>query len=145
MSTTVHAILDRKGREVVTIAPERTVLEAARLMNDRGIGGLVVTAEDRIIGIFTERDILRRVVARACDPAATSVRDVMTTPVTCCSDDTGLDQLRGMITAKRIRHIPVVGDGALRGIVTSGDVLAFQVGEQEATIEYLNSYVYGTR
>lgn len=145
MSTTVQAILDRKGREVVTIAADASVLDAARRMNDREIGGLVVTDEDRIIGIFTERDILRRIVARACDPATTSVRDVMTTPVTCCSTDMELSDLRSMITARRIRHIPVVADGALAGIVTSGDLLAFQVGEHEATIEYLNSYVYGTR
>jgi len=141
----VQAILDKKGREVITVAAHQTALDAARLMNERGIGGLVVTDHDRLLGIFTERDILRRIVAAGRNPSATPIRDVMTTPVACCRPETTLDECRSVMTAKRIRHLPVVDDDGLQGIVTSGDVLAYRVEEHEDTIRYLESYVFGTR
>jgi len=142
---TVQAILLKKGREVITVAAHRTVLDAARLMNERGIGGLVVTDSDRLLGIFTERDILRRVVAAGRDPSGTPIRDVMTTPVACCRPETSIQECRSVMTAKRIRHLPVVDDDGLCGIVTSGDVMAYRVEEHEDTIRYLESYVFGTR
>src|SRR5712691_4265829 len=82
---TVQDILARKGRDVISVKPGETVLKAAERMSERGIGGLVVTEGGRLVGIFTERDILRRVVAPRRDPAATKVADVMTTPVTACA------------------------------------------------------------
>lgn len=142
---TVQAILDKKGREVITVAAHRTALDAARLMNERGIGGLVVTDSDRLLGIFTERDILRRVVAAGRDPGGTPIRDVMTTPVACCRPETSIQECRSVMTAKRIRHLPVVDDDGLCGIVTSGDVMAYRVEEHEDTIRYLESYVFGMR
>ncbi len=142
---TVQTILDGKGGEVVSIAPDSSVLQAAQLMNECGIGGLVVSKNDRLVGVFTERDILRRVVARQRDPADVAVRDVMTTPVACCRPETTLEEVRSVMTNKRIRHLPVVDDDGLRGIVTIGDIMAHQVTEQEDTIQYLTEYVYGTR
>src|SRR2546421_568394 len=82
---TVQDILARKGRDVISVKPGETVLKAAELMSERGIGGLVVTEGNRLVGIFTERDILRRVVAQRRDAAATKVAEVMTTPVTACA------------------------------------------------------------
>ncbi len=142
---TVQAILDKKGTEVITISADGTVLEAARVMNERGIGGLVVTDADRLLGIFTERDILRRVVAAGRDPASTPIREVMTTPVACCRPETTIDECRSVMTAKRIRHLPVIDDDGRRGIVTVGDIVAHRVAEHEDTIRYLESYVFGTR
>ncbi len=139
----VQTILLRKGREVVTVGTDETVLAAANLMNERGIGGLVVTEGDRVSGIFTERDMLRRVVAARRDPATTRVRDVMTAPVASCRPDTTLAECRAFMTEKRIRHLPVVDDKGLCGIVTIGDLLAQEVGEHEATIEYLSHYIHG--
>jgi IMP dehydrogenase len=141
---TVQTILTRKGRQVVSIGAADSVLAAASLMNERSIGGLVVTEGDRLIGVFTERDILRRVVAAKRDPASTPVREVMTTPVACCRPETTLAECRSVMTEKRIRHIPVVDDHGLCGIVTSGDLLVEEVTEHEATIQYLHSYIYGT-
>jgi len=141
----VQAILEKKGREVITVGADRTVLDAARLMNERAIGGLVVTESDRLLGIFTERDILRRVVAAGRDPGGTPIRDVMTTPVACCRPETTIQECRSVMTAKRIRHLPVVDGDGLCGIVTSGDVMAYRVEEHEDTIRYLESYVFGTR
>lgn len=142
---TVQSILGRKGGQVVSIGAGETVLAAASLMNERTIGGLVVTDGERVIGIFTERDILRRVVASQKDPAATLVRDVMTSPVACCRPDTSLAECRSVMTEKRIRHLPVVERERLCGIVTIGDLMAEEVGEHQATIEYLQSYIFGSR
>ena len=141
----VNAILERKGQEVVSLVAEESVLNAARLMNERGIGGVVVTEGGKMVGIFTERDVLRRVVAEQRDPATTSVGEVMTSPVVTCKSDTKLDDCRAVMTNKRIRHLPVFDDSGVAGIVTIGDLMAFQVTDQEATIEHLNSYIFDLR
>ncbi len=141
----VRDILARKGSGVVSIPAAESVLKAAQLMNERGIGGVVVLEEGQLAGVFTERDILRRVVAERRDPAATAVRDVMTTPVVTCRPDTTLEELGAIMTARRIRHLPVLGPIGLCGVVTSGDVLAYQVAEQQDTIQHLNRYVYDMR
>jgi CBS domain-containing protein len=142
---TVKDILGRKGRDVVTIVADDSVLSAARLMNNRGIGGIVVIEDDEVIGIFTERDILRRVVAERRDPTTTLIRDVMTTPVMTCKPEAKLEECMGLMSDKRIRHIPAVDADGLCGMVTSGDILAYQVSEQADTIQYLNSYVFDLR
>jgi len=141
----VREILSRKDSAVVTIAPSRSVTEAARLMNEHGIGGLVVRKGDTVVGMFTERDILRRVVAAELDPAQVDVGTVMTTPVMSVRPDARLEECTALVTEKRIRHLPVMDGASLVGIVTSGDILAFQVQEQRDTIKYLNSYVYDVR
>lgn len=142
---TVQSILGRKGGQVVSIGAGEAVLAAASLMNERSIGGLVVTDDERVVGIFTERDILRRVVAARKDPATTLVRDVMTSPVACCRPDTNLAECRSVMTEQRIRHLPVVERERLCGIVTIGDLMAQEVGENQSTIEYLQSYIFGGR
>ncbi len=143
--TTVKDILAKKGSEVVSMVAAESVLNVARLMNERSIGGVIVTDQGKMVGIFTERDILRRVVAEQRDPAETRIRDVMTTPVVTCRPEATLDQCMGMMTDKRIRHIPVVGEKGPEGIITSGDIMAYQVREQKETIDYLNSYVFDLR
>src|SRR5439155_5407714 len=87
----VSELLTIKGAQVWTIPPRATVLDAALLMNEHKIGGLVVTDQDRVVGMFTERDVLRRIVAERRDPAATAVADVMTAEVVCCQPDTSID------------------------------------------------------
>jgi CBS domain-containing protein len=142
---TAEMILGRKGRDVVTIVPDDSVLAAAHLMNRRSIGGLVVTEDEQIVGVFTERDVMRRVVAQRRDPATTTIREVMTAPVVTCRPETKLDEASAVMTAKRIRHLPVADHNGLVGIITSGDILAFQVDDQEATIQHLNSYIFNVR
>jgi len=142
---TVQDILAHKGSDVISVKPGETVLKAAELMSERGIGGLVVTEGGRLVGIFTERDILRRVVAPRRDPAATKVADVMTTPVTACAPDTPVEECAAMMTGKRIRHLPVVSERGLAGVITIGDVLAFQVREQQATIDYMHHFMFDLR
>ncbi|GAB4324899.1 MAG: CBS domain-containing protein [Candidatus Sumerlaeia bacterium] len=142
--TTVQDILKSKGSAVATVSRDETVLAAAQLMNEQRIGSVVVTDRDgSVCGIFTERDILTRIVAAQRDPAHTAVGEVMTAPVTCCHPDTPLEECRRVMSGNRIRRLPVAGaDGRLVGIVTSGDLLAHQLRQQEQTIEHLNQYIF---
>ncbi len=140
--STVQSILDRKGHHVHRIDEDQTVLAAAGLMNANRIGALVVTRGDMVIGIFTERDILNRIVASRRDPATTLVRDVMTSPVACCSPETTWIECRTVMRARRLRHLPVVEEGRLSGMVSIGDVLEIADAEQAATISYLYEYMY---
>jgi len=141
---TVKNILGNKGAHVVSVGPGATVLEAALLMNDHKIGALVVTEAGRLVGIFTERDVLRRVVGEARNPTATRVADVMTAEVVCCAPETTLEEAAGVMKNRRIRHLPVLdGDGRLLGLVSIGDLNAQQVHAQEQHIHLLNEYLYG--
>lgn len=142
---TVQRILDVKGAEVVTSGPDDTVLDSARLMNEHGIGGVVIVDGGNVVGVFTERDVLRRVVGAQLDPGGTRLRDVMTAPVLTCTPDTQVDECRAIVTARRVRHLPVVKDGVLCGLITSGDILAHQLREQQEAIDYLNSWVHERR
>jgi CBS domain-containing protein len=142
---TARDLLARKSGEVISISPADSALHAAQVMNQHGIGGLVVLDRGTLRGVFTERDILRRVVAAGRDPATTAVRDVMTSPVTTCLPETSIEECGAIMSGKRIRHLPVTDDRGLVGLVTSGDLLAFQVAEQTATIQYLNSYMFDVR
>lgn len=136
-------ILQRKGTAVTTIDRERNVREAAELMNARRIGAVVVTDGSRAVGIFTERDVLTRVVAAGADPARTSIGSVMTAPMAVCRRDTPVSECKAIMTKQRIRHLPVVEDGQLHGLISIGDILAGEVVDQQQTIEYLHEYLFG--
>jgi CBS domain-containing protein len=142
--STVGNLLADKGSEVLTIGKQATVLEAAHLMNDHKIGALVVTDGGQVIGMFTERDVLRRVVGDERTPGQTIVEEVMTSKVACCRLETSLDEARVAMKNRRIRHLPVVDDeGRLLGLVSIGDLNAHQATSQEQTIYLLNEYLYG--
>ena len=108
-----QSILQKKGADVATVDRKTTVLDAAKAMNEQRIGAVVVTDGNRVVGIFTERDILNRIVAAGKDPKTTRIEEVMTSPMACCRRDTRLTECRTVMTQKRIRHLPVVEDGGL--------------------------------
>lgn len=136
-------LVGRNNPAVASISPESSVLEAARIMNDRHIGAVVVTQTERIVGIFTERDVLRRVVAQQLDPAQTRVGDVMTSPVVGCTLTTPRAECESVMRQRHIRHLPVVDGERVVGMVSVHDLLADEVHEQERTIHYLYEYMYG--
>jgi len=140
---TVKDILSKKGTEVVSIEQETTVLEATRSMNQRRIGSVVVTDGQKVVGIFSERDVLARVVAAGREPADTLIRDVMSSPVACCQSTTDLEEVRAVMTQNRFRHLPVVEEDRLMGIISSGDIMAFECEAQEHTIRWMNEYLFG--
>ncbi len=139
---TVQDILSRKGADVVAVGPDETVLDAAHKMNAARIGSVVVFEPERgVLGIFTERDVLRRVVGEGRCAADTPVTQVMTTPVTCCKPETTLEECKEVMTSKRLRHLPVVDNGTLVGIISAGDLLAHEVQLQQTTIDHLHAYL----
>jgi CBS domain-containing protein len=141
---TIMTILASKGTHVLTIGPDASVLQAALLMNEHKIGALVVADGDGVAGMFTERDVLRRVVGEQRDPTATRVAEVMTSEVACCTPETTLDEARGAMKNRRIRHLPVVEEnGRLCGLISIGDLNAHQMTSQEHTIHLMHEYLYG--
>ena len=141
----VNDILAQKGsRVVVTVAKGETVLRAAQVMNEHRIGALVVLEGDQIAGMFTERDVLRRVVGEERAPAATRVEEVMTAEVACCTPQTPVEEARAAMKNQRIRHLPVVGDnGSLQGVISIGDVNAHETADHQQTIFLMREYLYG--
>jgi CBS domain-containing protein len=140
----VKDLLQRKGTQVYTIGPTADVLQAALVMNEHRVGALVVLDEGRVVGMFSERDVMRRVVCERRDPSQTRVGEVMTAEVICCSPETSTDEARGAMRDRRIRHLPVAdGDGNLLGLVSIGDLNAELQAEQEQTLFFLQEYIGG--
>lgn len=140
----VQAIVSRKGSQVLTVCPDTTVLDASRLMNEHKIGALIVVDGERVRGMFTERDVLRRVVAEQRDPATTKVAEVMTDKVVTCSPEIEVDHARNIFMEKRIRHLPVLDENQrLVGMISIGDLNAWELTGQEIKIAALEEYLYG--
>lgn len=143
MLSQLNDILEKKGRTLHSIAPQCSVLEAAQRMKELRIGALLVTEEAQLLGIFTERDVLVRVVAEGLDPSHTSVSDVMTPEPKCVSPFITVENAMHVITDKRFRHLPVVDGDRLEGLITIGDLARWMVGTQRTQLEDLVRAVKG--
>jgi CBS domain-containing protein len=143
MTTARDLLAQKKSGGVITVAPDATVRDAARLMYERRIGALVVADGEALLGIFTERDVLWRVVAQGRDASATPVRDVMTAEVLVVRPERDLDEIEAILKHHRIRHLPVAGDRGLVGMLSIGDVNAFRAEADHEKVEYLTEYIYG--
>jgi CBS domain-containing protein len=141
----VSAILAGKGVHLISISPGATVFAAAVLMNEHKIGSVLVMDHGRLVGILTERDILHRVVADQRDANVTPVNEVMTTDVICCRPHTEMEEAKSVMKHRRIRHLPVLtDDDKVVGMISIGDLNAYQVDYQERTIYQLQEYIHGT-
>lgn len=141
---TVQDILRDKRAEIQVIGASRSVLEAVNQMNHHKIGALVVVQDEQIVGMFTERDVLRRVVANPRRPEEMIVGEVMTTEVVCCGPNADLDEVSAIMKNRHIRHLPVCNDeGRLLGLVSIGDLNAQNASHQEAQLHSLSDYIYG--
>lgn len=145
MTVRVGVILDRKGDEVFTISPDASIAEATGTLKQHNIGALVVSADGRTVrGILSERDIVRRLAAAGADCLHETVGEVMTTQVTTCGRDRTADELMALMTNSRIRHVPVVEDDELAGIISIGDVVKSRMDELETKAQALEEYVTGS-
>jgi CBS domain-containing protein len=141
MHDQIAKVLELKGRAVQTVAPETMVLAAVHQMNQHKIGALLVVDRGRPVGIFTERDVLVRVVAGGLDPKATPVNEVMTrSPVVIRADVTVAEAMM-VITERRCRHLPVIDDAGMCGLISIGDLTSWMVRDQQRTIEDLHDYM----
>jgi CBS domain-containing protein len=134
-------ILEDKGGEVFRIDADATVFDAVQRMVEESIGSLLVTEGGEITGIFTERDFLRRVAVRELDARETRVREVMSSPLVVVTPETPIDECMAVMTDRRIRHLPVVNDGDVIGLVSIGDLVKFRSQQQSFEIQYLTNYI----
>jgi CBS domain-containing protein len=141
---TVRELLAAKPRQgVVSAPPEACVRDATVLMNEHGIGSLLIVEGGRIVGMFTERDVLRRVVAECRSPDTTPVSAVMTPDVIRCDPDTDVEQVADLMRRQRVRHVPVVdADEEVVGLVSIGDVNALRFARSETTLHFMEEYVF---
>lgn len=144
METALTELLNYKGDRVISIEPEATVLEAARTMKREKIGALLVMRGDKLLGILSERDILNRVVAEGRAPAEIPVHSVMTKEVVVIGPNRSVREAMQVVTDKHLRHLPVVKDGRLLGMLSGGDLTRSIVAEEEGVINTLYDYIYGT-
>lgn len=143
VSTRVEQILADKGRRVHTVSPDASVLDALQLLARHNIGALVVTEQDQLVGIFSERDYARKVILQGRASRDTLVRDSMTADVITVQPTDDLSHCMRLITDHRIRHLPVVSGGQLAGMISVGDVVKVVMAEQQFMIEQLQSYIQG--
>ena len=139
--TTVSEILDQKGHAVLEIEADATVLDAVRRMVEANVGSLLVAEGGRVVGIFTERDYLRRVALERRDHEATAVRAVMSAPLVVVTPETPIDECMAVMTDRRIRHVPVVSAGEVVGLVSIGDLVKRRSEQQSFEIKYLTDYI----
>jgi CBS domain-containing protein len=142
---TVRDVLAAKGQaKIQTVSPDATVFDAVQQMNDHKIGALLVMNDEQVMGIFTERDVLRRVIAKERSPRDVNVGAVMTEDVICVQPEIDLDEVSSIMKTRKIRHVPVCGDdGKVHGMISIGDVNAAHASTQESHITFLNDYIYG--
>jgi CBS domain-containing protein len=141
MNEPIAKVLEGKGSGVETVSPQTTVRTAVQQMNERKIGAVLVTERDRPIGIFTERDVLVRVVAAGLDPKTTPVSEVMTRNLIVVQPDLSVGEAMLVITRRRCRHLPVMDERGLRGLISIGDLTSWVVRDQQRTIEDLHDYM----
>ena len=140
---TSQNLLLEKGRQVYTVRKGATVCEAVREMNEKGVGALLVVCETRPVGIFTERDVLRRIVDVDRDPAITLVVEVMTPNPATIPPSMRVEEAMNMMTDSRFRHLPVIQTGQVVGMVSIGDVMRWVTMHQQAHIEHMTDYIPG--
>ncbi len=139
---TVKDILAEKGNRVITIHQDKTVLEALVCLVEAGIGAVVVVDDtDKLVGIFSERDLIRIVAVKQASVLPLLVKEVMTSKVTCVVPEQTVDECMTLITEKRFRHLPVVVDGSLQGLVSIGDLVKAAIADKEFLIQQLTHYI----
>jgi CBS domain-containing protein len=136
---------DQKGRQVWSVAPGNTVYDAIKMTADKDVGALVVIDGSRVVGIVTERDYARNVFLKGRASPQTLVGEIMARNVVCVKPDKSIEECMAIMSAKRVRHLPVIDDDELLGIVSIGDLVKSIIGEREFVIEQLEHYIRGAK
>ena len=143
MATTVHDVLRGKGSEIISVSPSDTVFEVLQILAERNIGAVLVLEGSRLVGILSERDYARQVILKGKASKDTPVREIMTTSVVCVHPEYTIEDCMALMTDKRVRHLPVLEEERLVGVISIGDVVKAIITEQEFTIEQLQNYITG--
>ena len=142
--TTIAQLLNTKGDQIWSVEPKATIFEALEIMSEKEIGALLVMEDGKLTGIFSERDYARKVILKGKSSKETPVGELMTKKVFYIYPQKNINDCMAMMTAKRIRHVPVIEDNQVVGIVTIGDVVNQIISEQEVTINHLENYITGS-
>lgn len=141
MATTVYDVLRRKGSGVIAVSPESTVFEALQTLAENNIGAVLVLDDQRLVGILSERDYAREVILKGKASKDTPVGEIMTTSVVCVHPEHTIEECMALMTDKRFRHLPVIADDRLLGVLSIGDVVKALLDEQAFRIEQLEMYI----
>jgi CBS domain-containing protein len=139
----IRGILAEKGTQVLTVSPETRVFDALALMAEQDVGALVVVADGKPVGMFSERDYARKVILQGKSSKQIEVREIMSTPPQCITPKHTVDECMSIMTHRRVRHLPVLEDDRMVGIVSIGDMVKWIISAQEDTIEQLENYITG--
>jgi len=141
--TTIRQLLREKGGQVWSIRPDTSVLDALEILAEHEVGALLVMEDELLRGIVSERDYTRKVERHGRSSADTRISEIMTPDPVCVSADDTIDQCMALMTARRIRHLPVLEDGKLAGLVSIGDIVKAVIARQENLIEQMEQYIAG--
>ena len=139
----VKHLLDNKGRHIISIAPGASVLDAIKLMADKSIGSLVVLDDGKLVGILSERDYARKVIIKGRSSQTTRVSDIMTPDVVTTTSSQTVNECMNQMTERKIRHLPVVEDNKVIGMISIGDLVEAIISDQQEEIEQLEHYISG--
>ena len=140
----VSQLVEAKGHDVWSVIPDTTVLDALQLMADKKVGALLVLEEDRLVGVFSERDYARKVVLKGRSSKDTPVRDIMSSNIVSVEPDQTTELCMSLMTEKRVRHLPVVDGDKVIGVISIGDVVKAVISDREDSIQELERYITGT-
>lgn len=145
MTTVAQIIASKPDKNVYSTTPDASVFDAVKLMADKGIGAVLVTEGESVVGIVTERDYARKIVLKERSSKDTPIRDVMTSPVMYVEPGQTSDECMALMTQTRLRHLPVMDNGKVVGMVSIGDLVKDVISEQQFMIEQLQHYIAGSR
>ena len=140
---TVKQLLDQKGHEILSIGPDETVFDAIQKMADNNVGSLIVTQGEKLIGIITERHYARNVFLKGRSSPKTTVREIMSTHVVCARPEQSVEECMAVMTDKAVRHLPVLENKQLIGVISIGDLVKSIISDQKFVIEQLEHYITG--
>jgi CBS domain-containing protein len=140
---TVHRILRAKGNKILSISPDICVYNALEIMVENNVSSLVVVEDEKLVGIFTERDYARKVILKGKSSKETAIGEIMSVNVITVTPDSTIDECMQLMTGKFIRHLPVLEHGKMVGIVSIGDVVKYIIEEQKFIIENMEHYIVG--
>jgi CBS domain-containing protein len=140
---TIEGILNQKSRDVWSVSPDATVYDAIAMMADKNVGALLVVENGQLVGIISERDYTRKVMLRGKRSREALVREIMSTELTTVPPKEGVDDCLRFMTEKRVRHLPVVSEGEIRGVISIGDLVKYVISAQSAALDHLERYISG--
>ena len=139
----VKHLLDKKGRHVISVAPDTSVFDAIKVMADKAVGSLVVMQDDKLLGIMSERDYARKVIIKGRASESTKVSEIMTADVITTTSAHTVNECMNLMTERKIRHLPVVEDEQVIGMISIGDLVEAIISDQQEEIEQLEHYISG--